>query len=258
MYGSSELTWHCQTLSLQPIARSHLKYWSMIDRLPPKVFNCGNPRLKCGSRQKFKLWANIAADYSGRLLTCPEDKFPAIAGIVKELSKAWEDTCLYGIWQSYLVYYLVWRRDSRVERNLSRSDRAPSWSWLSMDCRIVFWPHLKRADATVLNYVSAQPIQISGSSQQAAIGLVLRAKILSGLDLPKEQTKNWMISMDLSNELQVENSIQYLLLGTSSTKQPLCLVLIALHSGLFRRVGFEQYCYTHKWSSCSPKVVTIV
>jgi hypothetical protein len=103
MYGASELTWHCQTQGFQSIGKSHLRYWSLAQRLPPQIFDCGDPRLMSGPRQRHELWASIAMDYSGRLLTFSEDKLSAIAGVANELSEAWKDTYLYGTWQGNLA-----------------------------------------------------------------------------------------------------------------------------------------------------------
>lgn len=258
MYGASELTWHCQTRNFQPIGKSHLFYWSVTPRLPPGLFDGGSSRLKSGSRQKYKMWTSIAADYSGRLLTYPDDKLSAIAGIANELSQTWQDSYIHGIWKSYLVYYLAWRRDVRVKSNVGRSDRAPTWSWLSMDCRVDFWPYIGRVDAEVGEYSFAHAVLPSNSSHSATTKLVLRAKILIATDLPKTLISSWLINWDLSNEHLVEGSVQFLLLGTSETKHPSCLILTSSDSGLYHRVGLATHCYTDKWLLCPPRVITIV
>jgi hypothetical protein len=48
------------------------------------------------------------------------------------------DTYFAGLWENQFPYALLWVRDSRIlfERNQSRGDRAPSWSWASVSCRV--------------------------------------------------------------------------------------------------------------------------
>jgi len=46
-----------------------------------------------------QVWKSIVEDYSGRSLSNPEDCLPALAGVIVELQKLWNDVCLAGMWR---------------------------------------------------------------------------------------------------------------------------------------------------------------
>ena len=74
-------------------------------------------------------------DYSKRSLTFPDkDKLIAISGVAKGLVP--EQEYLAGMWKSILPHQLMWScpRDSTNTR--SKSYRAPSWSWASIDGQV--------------------------------------------------------------------------------------------------------------------------
>lgn len=258
MYGASELTWHCQTQAFHKVGESHLLYWPFINRLPPEIFNPGYPTPEDAPRSRQELWASIVRDYSGRLLTYPEDKASAIAGVANELSEAWNDEYVWGAWKGDLVFYLAWYRDPGVARNITRSERAPSWSWLSLDCEVVFLPTRRRILARVVQYPLAQPEMPSEPRHDAGTRLVIRAKILTTDELDSGELKTWNIIRDLSNESSVEAKSYFLLLGIWWDKDPLCLVLKSLDNGTFRRVGSAFNCKTYKWDSLPDETITLV
>jgi len=44
-----------------------------------------------------------------------EDRLHALAGIARELEKAWSDGYIVGMWQSDLFSWLLWRRDPKQQ-----------------------------------------------------------------------------------------------------------------------------------------------
>ncbi|KAM6525632.1 hypothetical protein FALCPG4_011168 [Fusarium falciforme] len=88
-------------------------------------------------------WFTILIGYSCRNLTNPKDKLPAIAGVARQwdvLTKGDGGEYLAGLWRNYLVPGLLWRRERDffllVCPNAdicSHRERAPSWSWASID-----------------------------------------------------------------------------------------------------------------------------
>jgi len=258
MYGATELTWHCQTQVFKSIGKSHLVYWPLAQRLPSQLFDCGGPRPRSSPRQRHELWASIATDYSGRLLTFPEDKLVAIAGVAKELSELWKDSYLYGCWHTILIHCLGWKRDPRDMYNVERSSQAPSWSWLSMNCRIDFWPDVHRVDAAVLKHHSSMTKAPMIPSCHETTRIALRAKMLSAQELRAGDIYGWSITWDLTHEHSTEDAVYYLLLGFSKRKHPLSLVLTLLDDNMFHRAGFANYCYTDRWGLCTPTTVILV
>ena len=82
-------------------------------------------------------WLEIVERYSGTMLTRPEDKLAAIAGIAKEVQNVTKDQYCAGLWKRYIVSQLVWRLKT-PQRGARLAYRAPSWSWASVDGAIKF------------------------------------------------------------------------------------------------------------------------
>jgi hypothetical protein len=75
MYGSSELTWHCQSYKFQPVWKSHLLYnTTPIIRLPDQVFQDTGFRVEPDEAHlRDRLWSKIVQDYSSCHLTYSDD-----------------------------------------------------------------------------------------------------------------------------------------------------------------------------------------
>lgn len=88
-------------------------------------------------------WFIIVMSYCCRNLTNPRDKLPAIAGLARRwdlLTKHSGGEYLAGLWRNHLVPGLLWRRDEGFHSLMwgeaddgYHDDRAPSWSWASID-----------------------------------------------------------------------------------------------------------------------------
>lgn len=98
-------------------------------------------------------WERIARLYSGTNLTYGSDRLAALSGIAARQHEATGDQYLAGLWRKGLIYDLLWRLEEHREgarpssteptvRNRFRPDwRAPTWSWLSVDGKVVFGEH---------------------------------------------------------------------------------------------------------------------
>jgi hypothetical protein len=58
------------------------------------------------------VWNYFLQDYSGRALTVPSDKLPAIAGVAEDFSKGAFGHYIAGIWTQDIGYHLSWSRDT--------------------------------------------------------------------------------------------------------------------------------------------------
>ena len=56
---------------------------------------------------QLEAWSNIVADYNGRTLTYPVDKFPAIAGVASRFQKHVHASYIAGIWSNAIVQSLL-------------------------------------------------------------------------------------------------------------------------------------------------------
>ncbi|KAK5994003.1 hypothetical protein PT974_07442 [Cladobotryum mycophilum] len=147
-FGQRQLGWECNelnSLSLFP------------NGLPPGF----TPSTRAQVISKVKLglgrgstseefreaWADIVAKYSMCDLTMSSDKLLAFSGVVKMLEESSGDEYIAGLWKSTLVYDLAWLRSDTdaLEKPWSTTrDRAPSWSWLSVDGEVTL-PFMKDA-----------------------------------------------------------------------------------------------------------------
>jgi hypothetical protein len=76
-------------------------------------------------------WLGLVEDYSGRKLSFPDDRLLAISGLAARFSPILMSNYLAGLWESQLPCGLLWR--SIVPQTRPTNERAPSWSWASID-----------------------------------------------------------------------------------------------------------------------------
>lgn len=91
-------------------------------------------------------WQKIVMNFCARDLTNPADKLPAISGLVEAYSQVmgWPRAdYIAGAWRETLLKDLLWIRASieglPTTRHSGRQpNRAPSWSWASIDGNVVY------------------------------------------------------------------------------------------------------------------------
>jgi len=88
-------------------------------------------------KEHWEHWQTLCSHYSYRELTFPSDKLPAISGIASNFAAKSHSKYLAGLWQDNLVHDLFWQSSDTATK--SPEYRAPSWSWASLDGRIL-WP----------------------------------------------------------------------------------------------------------------------
>jgi len=93
-------------------------------------------RVNGESKNKYySLWRQLVQNYTLRDLTYPDDRFPALSGVASEIQKRIDDIYIAGLWRDDLHRGLVWE----VHRSGPAAKyRAPSWSWASIDGRVLF------------------------------------------------------------------------------------------------------------------------
>ena len=86
------------------------------------------------------LWYSMVDMYSSRQLTFPSDKLPAMAGIAARVQEITHDSYLAGHWRREMERSLFWEaftNDLCGPPARAANYRAPSWSWASIDGRII-------------------------------------------------------------------------------------------------------------------------
>ncbi|KAL2063260.1 hypothetical protein VTL71DRAFT_5065 [Oculimacula yallundae] len=92
----------------------------------------------------LQFWYRSIFVYTGRRLGRVEDKLAAIAGAARLVQSVVKCKYLYGLWENDMVRGLLWRtinvRSTRRGVTSRNIDRAPSWSWASIDGQVTTWP----------------------------------------------------------------------------------------------------------------------
>jgi hypothetical protein len=87
----------------------------------------------------YVCWYNMVEDFTARSLTYDEDTLPAIAGIAKRFGEVADDSYHAGLWRHDMSRGLLWRPDnSPSTADKTKSARAPSWSWASVNCGVAY------------------------------------------------------------------------------------------------------------------------
>jgi hypothetical protein len=86
----------------------------------------------------------IVEQYSALNLTRPSDRLVALSGLCKRVQHL-RNNYLAGLWSDSIGYDLLWRVETinlNTESNGARSldYRGPTWSWISVDSSVHYWP----------------------------------------------------------------------------------------------------------------------
>ncbi|KAI8722804.1 HET domain-containing protein [Fusarium sp. LHS14.1] len=143
-----------------------------------------------------RVWHDLVSRYSACSLTFPSDKLVAFSGVAKLIETHRKDEYIAGALQSTFLVDLAWFLTEYREGLTPVSEtatRAPSWSWLSLDGEICFYPGLPWGDkltefASVLGIPASDTV---GSSALVAYGAVrLEALLLEVENVTYEESEN--------------------------------------------------------------------
>lgn len=111
--------------------------WRQLVQTPPRQ------ELQSKQREAFlEGWSGLIAIYSAAQFTRIDDKLVVCSAITKELQPILGSYAA-GLWRDYLPTQLLWSHlwtcsMDREKRHNMRPRSKPSWSWASLDCRVVF------------------------------------------------------------------------------------------------------------------------
>ncbi|KAL7933037.1 heterokaryon incompatibility domain-containing protein [Trichoderma chlorosporum] len=255
IFSDYELLWQCKEMDLRSVSRRGLEYLQPLESLPWTVFeNDTEPYYGNLDYDKLYLWKTIVQQYTDRKLTDPTDKLKAIMGITSELETLWHDTNIYGLWKKWFIQLLAWYKPD-VEREEKRNlERAPSWSWASLD-GVIRYENISTEDATVKSL-----------TVQSAI---LNCRVLRASDIAARKAKTILEGPDLIHpvaELQKLGygleRMKYLLLGITmkihtGVEQGVGLLVFDVGGGLYRRIGLAIFKEMSIWRDISLKNITL-
>ncbi|KAF2728800.1 HET-domain-containing protein, partial [Polyplosphaeria fusca] len=96
-------------------------------REPYSARGFGHPRI-----DRLRTLYSWVQEVSHRHLSQSRDMLPCLAGLVSRLAGATSASYLAGLWREDLLVGLTWRA-SKPGTLIRHADRAPSWSWASVD-----------------------------------------------------------------------------------------------------------------------------
>lgn len=231
-YGPYELLFHCQQLGFAPLSPSYIHY--------PRHDSPSSKELLC-SLDRAEPWAELIRQYTYRTLTIYDDRPRAMVGIIEALERTWGDKCVFGCWLASFLEHMTWYNVAgfHLHPSLRRSNRAPSWSWLSTDGHVAICCRTKlQADCIVIS----NPLDVYGGQN-----LKLSCKLVPQHEWSSLETKFVSIYWDIeqSDESGGEDCF-YLYLGSESpfsTEQwfyAFALIVVKERTNVFRRIGIVK------------------
>jgi hypothetical protein len=123
-----EAAWMCAKKRYQPLVPGPI---SCGECLLPKPVAVLRHYGRHDDNEMASVWDVIVENFCRRSLTVADDRVWAIMGIMNVLEEVWRDKCLFGLWKTRFIVDAAWA--SSPTRGSTRSNRAPSWSWMSLD-----------------------------------------------------------------------------------------------------------------------------
>lgn len=137
-YTSEQLIWECQQCVLSESGQRGTEVKAATLSKKQYFLNpLADPDHGSWKIEDLMLWRwyDIVADYLSRILTIPSDRFPAIAGIAREIHRQASLSYIAGIWMEDLPRGLSWSYRNGGKR--LPKYRAPSFSWAALDAVVL-------------------------------------------------------------------------------------------------------------------------
>ncbi|KAH4114971.1 hypothetical protein HBH47_190160 [Parastagonospora nodorum] len=144
-YDKGEVYWDCITSSAcesSPVSISLLDEANPEEAWALKLLR----RTLAGSLSSHELrkricdtWLEVIKNYSARVLTKPDDRLIALAGIIEPLKVILNEEPIAGMWHDQLWQQLIWWLGPTIPRlQTDNGFTAPSWSWLGVQERVYY------------------------------------------------------------------------------------------------------------------------
>jgi hypothetical protein len=240
-FGNVYLAWKCRSTCIS--LASEMKFASAEMRLPNNLFE--NTSKEILSIDKLALtWKNVVEDYSGRALTVPEDRLPALSGVASELQHYFPSQNAYyaGMWEMILIRQIGWfnrehkSKASGLQVSMERKRQGPTWSWVSLDHPVRFVDVCHEA-AIMISCKIELAIRDALFGEVTGGTLTLRAVTATHpCSGPEGLSNRATITMD--EDHPAEDSVAvYVCIGKTAQKMGVGLILLPAELGNFKRIG---------------------
>ncbi|KAN0119298.1 HET domain containing protein [Hyaloscypha variabilis] len=110
-------------------------------------------------------WWGWVSDYSSRVLTKPEERIPAMTGMIRYFQRLTGDKPILGLWEESFISDLNW---DFAERRTNAPLMGPSWSWLSYSGQTIssgrgYWYSREHGSEKIEPRLESFDIQWTGS-----------------------------------------------------------------------------------------------
>ncbi|KAF9471996.1 HET-domain-containing protein [Pholiota conissans] len=133
IYATDTLKYYCQTETAN--IGGALCEPSTGMRLPNAIYHSQHSVLSDTALKIYRqAWLAALFVYTLRAISVPTDKLAAMAGLVEEFQRVFEDDYLAGLWRKTLLFDLLW--SAEIAAGVASRPilyRAPSWSWAAID-----------------------------------------------------------------------------------------------------------------------------
>lgn len=282
-FSSQQLVWECHELEAAEKYPRGLPV--VLDSLALARFK-GLDASKDGARlrklsdldpdSKFHahhLWSKIIAAYTSSILSFGDNKFIVLSGIAKRQQAEMNDEYVAGLWRRWMPSQLLWRVENCHQINNTPSvraenNRAPSWSWVSVD-GIISAGHVSE-DGFLIEILkvsivpaTADPTGLIKSGFVRLRGVLKELKLkrheflenywwmaINGVDIRNQGDKEWerlgpSVHLDVNEPESSLVATKYCLPVQERSEYNTMLKGMILEttgsvSGEFRRIGFFQ------------------
>lgn len=192
-FGQTQLFWECQSTACEENTRVPC---NVLDRFSGSLTDGFLKHLSAypwrheapatqrqDTADEYSTWYSLVSQYSGRDLSVPDDKLPAISGLASVFASYRRDEYVAGLWQRDLPMGLLWHADYRRKLMVPRKYRAPSWSWAARDGRIRYtsswggrieidavYPAIKTAGLDPYGRVLSGELRLRGCLEKMKLG----------------------------------------------------------------------------------------
>jgi hypothetical protein len=255
-YGTHQLRWRCRTIASGPEyvdgwtagkVRSYpvIVDWGVFQRRPLYGNTLGD---------FVHTWKLLVTEYSGRNLNKPHDKLLALSAVARRFSQLTGHEYVAGLWRHALGKLLLWHPYHDLEGisagRYALEYRSPSWSWASVDGRILF-------NASSDDRIEAVGIELETIPRGDPFGAVIfaslriRARVcsitidenLNLLDPISNESIPGRVAFDVSQTLPLEVLLlEVSSLSNSGQQLPIGLILCdgEVTRGGYRRLGIFE------------------
>jgi hypothetical protein len=141
IFGEDQTYWECNGVVLYE-SNVQLQHDMAVqhrqDNEKLAIFSDSTYMIDVTDNQKAELWATVVQEFSGRLLSVPSDRLPALSAIARTFAQRFDGNYIAGMWSDQMPYSLLWRISHPVEGTRKLGYFAPSWSWASIWSSVSF------------------------------------------------------------------------------------------------------------------------